>query len=196
MSSIIKDFIEQKDINSYEQLIDALSSSSFSELRSIVVKCDELPITAANIPQYSNYDNATVNIISSLRKSGNFGPDFLEVGRHYLISNRSEWAYQKYGENHSKTAAELGLATIKKEDTQRVYLSRLGLLVEQKGLDIQKDLIFKLAIGIPIIQKFIKVNLQDKNQIIPIMLDYLSETTAKRRLNNCWCLYVPFLERD
>lgn len=194
MSDIIKDFIEQKNINSYEQLISKLKDTSLSELKLIVKESDDMVITPANIPQYSNYDNATINLISYLRKSGNFGPDFAEVGRHYLISKRTDLAYKKYGENHSKTAVLLGLATLTKDSLYKVYLSRLGLLVEREPIEKQKELIQKLAIGIPIIQKSIKSNFKEKEQLVEVLKQYLSESTALRRLGNCWYLYQPFLE--
>lgn len=185
---IIKEYYTNGICNDALKLVDELCICSRSDICKLISKLDQKKITTATIPQYSSFDNGTINMIRFLRMAGNFGPSFLEVGQHYLESGHQERAYIKYGENHSKLAEILGTTIIKKEDRKRVYLNELGYALEKRSLEEQHDCFIKLAGIVPIVQYAIINNIEDDRELEKVLCNYLSPSTALRRRRNTWYL--------
>ena len=188
MNEILKRYFEDGTYDDANTLIDTLLYYSDEDIVENVVSTEEKTIEPYNIPQYSSYDDGTVNIIHYLRCIGDFGPNFVEIGKHYLGSDHNDVAYTKYGENHAKLAEALGLASIVNEGRKRVYLTEIGRELEKRDIEVQKNCIKKLAGQIPIVQRAFKDDFRGVSELERLMYDYLSESTVKRRRKNTWDL--------
>ncbi len=188
MTDQLKNFFETGNYSSADSIIEQLIVSSKSDICDCIVSITQKPVTKYNIPQYSNYENGTSEMIKYLRMSGDFGPSYTEVGEHFLLSGHNSSAYTKYGENHSKLADLLGVAVIKKEDRKRIYLSEIGKIIEQLKYEDQKDCFAKLAVRIPIVQRALKLDIKTSAGLEVLLNDYLSPSTALRRKKNNWVL--------
>ena len=166
---------------------------SMEELKIIMSTISQKPVTSSNIPQYSSFENGTYQMLKYLRMAGDFGPSFLEIGKHFSESGHKNGAYVKYGENHAKLAELLGLVKIKKTDRKRVFLSDLGREIERLDIEKQQDCYTKLASRIPIVQEAIKLGLSDAKELEKHLHNYLSPVTAVRRRKNTWSLIEKIL---
>ena len=107
----------------------------------------------------------------------------------------NELAYKKYGENRSKLAALLDLVVIDKKGGRNCYihLSSLGeqvYLLENKD---REDIICKLFLRIPIIQKSV-INDCDFG-LIEKELSVLSKKTQDRRRSDVTNILNYFIDR-
>ncbi len=184
MNELIESYYSQGRCIDSENFVRELLITDVAVIRDFVIDIPQQEISTYNIPQYSSYEDGTSGMISFLRMSGNYGPTYSEVGRHFLDPGHKDAAYVKYGENHSKLAESLGLVRIEKDKKRRVYLSDIGRNVE--GLDIkdQNDCFTKLSMRIPIIQYAIKKNVVDYKAMELLLREYLSASTAIRRRKN------------
>lgn len=188
MSEILCDYFERKQYYDVDDLVSKLICCSRSDIVSIIKTLPQKEITTATIPQYSSFKDGTINMLKYLRMAGDFGPSFVDIGRHYLESGHNERAYVKYGENHAKLGYLLGITDIRKTDRNRIYLSELGIALEKMSEDIQHDCFIKLAGNIPIIQYAIKNNIDTSEELEKELMKYLAPTTALRRRRNTWYL--------
>ena len=185
---LVDEFYRTGEYDDVASLVDRLIECSRSDICELIRREEQGQITTGTIPQYSSFEDGTTNLIKYLRMAGDFGPSFVEVGKHYLESGHQERAYIKYGENHSKLAQILGMVTIKKEDRKRVYLSEIGFELEKRNEDDQHECFIKLAGLIPIVQYAVKNNIEDDRTLEKVLNEYLSPTTALRRIRNTWYL--------
>ncbi len=139
-------------------------------------------ITYQDVVQYSSFADATTGICKVLSDVDNNGLSNIEVGRALLNDGkeRKDGALRKYGENHAKTAIELGLVNTY---YSQYYLTCLGIIYPQLEAFDEKELLRRTILRNRFFQKIIK-----KSQQGPISLfkeiSFLSESTAKRRLPN------------
>lgn len=166
--------------------IDELLQLSNAQVCNIIMNFDlkKIEIKKGDIPQFSNLMDGSINLIEYLRKAGNYGPTFEEIGRHYSLGSRKKDAYRKYGENHARLAEALKLVEIRKESKQRVYLSEMGALVERMKKRWQTMSIERLAASIPIVQYCIQNQIVEREEMIMLLENYLSPQTAIRRNRN------------
>lgn len=188
MNEILKRYFEDGTYDDANTLIDTLLYYSDEDIVENVVSTEEKAIEPYSIPQYSSYEDGTVNMIHYLRCIGDFGPSFVEIGKHYLGSDRNDVAYRKYGENHAKLAEVLGLAYIVNDGSKRVHLTEIGRELEKRDIEVQKSCIKKLAGQIPIVQKAIRDDFKSSKELESLMRNYLSESTVQRRRKNTWDL--------
>lgn len=177
-------FLESGKYNHATSLVELLLTTSKEEICNYIKEMRVGNITPGNVPQYSSLADGTTEIIKYLRMSGNFGPSFEEVGRHFLKINHNVAAYTKYGENHSKLAGMLGVVDIYRGSRRKVYLNELGIEIEKRPIEEQEDCFDKLACRIPVVQYAIQNDIYDGNEIEMLLQQYLAETTAKRRRKN------------
>ena len=99
-------------------------------------------LTPDDILQFSDLDDATVNICRVFKEDGD---RFIEIGK--MLENdgisRDDGAYRKYGENHSKTGENIGL--LQKID-YTYYLSCLGAVLDLLNEEQQEKLIDRLLL--------------------------------------------------
>ena len=137
---------------------------------------DELSdITTKNIPQFSELSSIekVLNIVES-SVDGNLA--YKNIG-YFFNKDSTELAQHKYGENHYKLASSIGLATTNKpyEVTPLYY----AYLLEERA--IRKNLIAKLLMCIPVIQRILLNSEHEKYNVPDLLYKYISKSTARRR---------------
>jgi len=188
MTDVLFEYLQYGKTELPEQVVNELTQISQSEICNCISRMECPNVNSHNIPQYSNYDNGTYEMLKYLRMSGDFGPSFTEIGEHFLERGHKPVAYIKYGENHSKLAELLGLVEIKKTDRKRVYLSEVGKRIEKLEKKQQFDCFTKLAARVPIVQEAVKRGISSPKELEVLLNDYLSAVTALRRRRNTWIL--------
>ena len=99
---------------------------------------------------------------------------------YYFFHDSGLVAQRKYGENHYKLAALLGLATWKKP-FKVTPLGRAYMIMDEND---KKSIISKLILRIPIIQEIILKGKKNYVRPLELMESYLAASTAKRRQSN------------
>lgn len=187
-SKVVAEYYMKGQYTDANALVEELLQLDRKDVCDIVVNLEQKVITTASIPQYSSFDDGTTNLIQFLRMAGNFGPSFVEVGKHYLETGHQERAYIKYGENHAKLSEILGTTIIKKEDRKRVYLNDLGIAIEHRSVEEQHECFIKLSARVPIVQYALKNNIESDKELENVLGNYLARSTALRRRRNTWYL--------
>lgn len=158
-----------------------LGTSSDEIFALIKNNCDRLiPVSAANIPQFSNADDLP-RVIEIVRNASALH-SFVDIG-HFLISvDAKDAAKRKYGENHYKLATQLGLT---ESHNKHFALTQLGeIYYSEKDPETRLLIAKKLALRIPIIQKALMEAEFGGCDLNLLMQNYLSKSTALRRRSN------------
>lgn len=139
------------------------------------------PIYASDVFQFSDFDDATINLCARI-KCDNKGLHYLETGKILFNDNvsRTDSAYRKYGENHIKMAASLGLA-FKVDDIY--YLSPIGCTFDELPKDVRNKLLVRLILRNKLISQLL-LEASKKSFDMEAYLYELSESTYKRRRTN------------
>lgn len=165
-------------------ILSMLKQTSVPELLEII-KQSHVPfaIDKADIPQFSSLEDAALKVPHLIFASQMEDITYEQMGFLLRTEPRTVVADCKYGENHAKTAAEMGLCAVYKH---RVCLSFLGLLFDEQSEEDKKNLIPKLVLFIPMIQNLFVAG-ADEN-VVNDTMSILSESTLKRRSPNVWAL--------
>lgn len=138
------------------------------------------PIAPKDIPQFSNLNDCFLRVPQLLLASGLEHVNFEQMGYLLRTEKRSSIADKKYGENHAKTAAMLGLCS--HIHGKGFIISVLGycysFLSDKERLKLQAP----LALYIPFIQNCIFSS--DVETTIKNGISILSKSTQKRREPN------------
>jgi len=186
---IINDYPETSEvfsINEYvNELVNKMITMSMETVIDTIVNMNTSPVTAANIPQFSNLNDGTYCLLNILKKAGNFGPTFNDLGKYLTGQGKNEVAYRKYGENHAKLAAQMDLTWIATDKrSNEVFLTLLGKeIIKLDKQDFDK-MVSKLSVRIPIIRDIIGAAFRGKVDIDIMMSRYLSKSTVLRRKPN------------
>ena len=140
-------------------------------------------ISHGDVPQFSNLEDCFYKVPLLIKDCGIEALTFTQLGFMLRTKPRKESADTKYGENQSKTAAQMGLCSIKKA---RIYPSYLGVAFCKLDKETQKKLLAKLILFIPYI--FNQYVISAKYEDIIDSVSFLSQSTQKRRLTNIWSL--------
>ena len=137
------------------------------------------PINPANIPQFSNIDEIDT-VLRILIESGEQFSSYNSLGYYMCPRGANVAAQSKYGENHYKTAALLGLTRT------GTPLSATGLGTAYHSI---QDSDFKLAIRkrltlrIPIVQQALFLA-ESPMSMTDLMAQHLATSTVARRKSN------------
>ena len=210
METIVKDFFQK----SYEDVINEhLFIRSFNlnkdELFDYVNRVVEVKLleycnyvidychidylTFQDVVQFSSLDDATTGICQVLTRAHD-GLHNLEVGQALLDDGtvRKEGAYRKYGENHAKTAIELGLVL---ENSGCYFLTCLGEIYNDLENSVQNELLRRTILRNRFFQKILI-----KSQLGPVSIEnemsFFSQSTIIRRLPNVRTLYNIMIGND
>ena len=163
-----------------ELLLKVLQRYSCSEILNLISEEGVMfEIDKKDIPQFSDFKDAYYKVPFILANCGFQDVDYIKMG--YMLRNekRKEGADKKYGENHIKTAAQMGLCSFSK---CRANTGTLGDLFINLS-DIQRaDLLPKICLYIPFSNNYFKKGGTDK--VREEMLGVLSVTTQNRRRSN------------
>lgn len=109
-----RDYIlPSKEIHGY--IMQLIEIPLFDFVDAVVSQYSVSHFSTKSIPQFSSFYDATDRICNILKKNGDEGYKFVEMGV-FLRPNdavRDSRADLKYGENHCKTAADFGLVQIR-----------------------------------------------------------------------------------
>lgn len=159
-------------------LIDIIKDTSIENIVDIIEANREsiACLTPANIPQFSNIEiiNDVLDIVNSSEDIS-----FEDIG-YYLNKKASKGAQTKYGENHYKTAAVIGL-TYSEKPFGVTYLGKKYMLIDT---DTKENIRNKLFLRVPIVQTIILNAKYKKTVPMNILQQYLSKSTSIRRRSN------------
>lgn len=147
-------------------------------------------LSPQDVVQFSSLNDATCRICSKLLEVGDEGLRFVQIGSLLLDDGkeRKKGALTKYGENHAKTALEFGLV---QNSYDYVYLSCLGKVFNDYDSDKQRQLLKRLILRNRFFQR---LAIQSQKGIVEldIEMNFLSESTIKRRSSNIRALFYLF----
>lgn len=154
-------------------------------------------IEHGDVIQYSSLEAATIGLTNKLKLTTDEGFSFVEVGQLLLNDQcqRNELAYRKYGENHAKTARQFGLVQLLYNKT---YLSALGFAYPNIDDDAKRKLLRRLILRNKYF-KLIVIKSEKETVRLDGYLDFLAETTKKRRMSNikmCWNLILEEIPKE
>ncbi len=166
-------------LTSYEVLLFLLNQEKLPEIKSI------------NIPQFSNIDdlNGVLDIVNSTDNIS-----FEDIG-YYFYPDSKLHAQWKYGENHYKMAALLGLTSWDKP----YHITDFGIEYMKIPKDERTEIRNKLIWRVPIAQQIIIKSLSGELKPIDVLAQYLALSTARRRHSNVHVMVdilVNSLEKD
>ena len=136
-------------------------------------------ISKADPSQFSDFTVAYHKVPYLLANCGMKDVDYSQMGFMLRSEKRKEVADKKYGENHIKTAAQLGLCKLSK---CRANANALGSNFVKLSEAEMKSLIPKICIYIPFVQNYFMSGAND--EYIEEILSVLSKTTQIRRRSN------------
>lgn len=159
-------------------LIDIPLHAFIEKIRSKVY----LAITCKEISQYSSLNDATSRYCQVLDENGDKGYKFEDVGRLLLNdgTSREVGAYRKYGENHSKTACQLGLA---QNIYNNFYLSSLGKIYNTLDDADKKALLARTILRNTLYARIFSI-IENQDVNIAQLCQSLSASTIIRRRSN------------
>lgn len=161
-------------------LLEVLQRHSCAEILSLIKEGDDLfEIDKKDIPQFSDFKDAYYKVPYMLANCGTKDVGYNEMGYMLRNENRKEVADKKYGENHIKTAALMGLCSFKK---CRANTSTLGNLFIKLSEKERENILPKICLYIPFLYNYFKKGGTD--EVREEMLSVLSVTTQNRRRSN------------
>ena len=185
--SLEKSIIEKTFCSHKQEVLAHIESLNNIEIKDYIeyikTQCKCRPVMAADVFQFSDFDDATINICRSICKVGNGGVKFIEVANLLLTDNvpRKDGALSKYGENHIKTAEAMGLAF--RNDSKTYYLSAWGCVFAELSNDTQEKILLRLIIRNKLItQLFIAAN-HGAFDLEAFLYDLSKSTYLRRRTN-------------
>lgn len=165
------------------QYIDDIISIPCEKIVSMLISStDEISISSSDIFQFSSFDDCTSRLCEIIRKNNNPGLNSLLMGKLLLDDGkiRKDGAYTKYGENHLKAAASLGL-TRKYYDTY--YLTCIGYVFDTLDDGKKEKLLLRMVLRNNLIRRIIRATNNgslDMRQFCYM----LSDSTYIRRRSN------------
>lgn len=177
-ASFGKNVFGQNPLASVYSYFDQLCSIKFSDFVHYSLSLPDVVLTASDIPQFSCLNDAIHKTPYYLDLAGDGGMVLSVLGEYLLGSGKKLLAYRKYGENHAKAAALLGLAVVVKG---KAYSSAFGHIIESLPEDRQEALVSRTALRNPFVRFLLKKACFGDVYIIDEELPYLSELTARRR---------------
>lgn len=157
---------------------DTSSSEIFDIIKS--EKDNLISITSKNIPQFSNIDDI-YKVLRIVIDSEIKDLDYRDIGFYLTGKSAKSGAQTKYGENHYKIAAQLGLVTNEKPYSA----TDLGMVYYlTDSVDVRMSIVKKLTFRIPVLQRALIEADAGSTNLKNIMSEFLSESTVKRRLTN------------
>jgi len=161
-------------------LIEVLMRHSCSEIVKLIKEENSLfEIDKKDIPQFSDFKDAYYTVPFNLANCGKKDIDYLQMGYMLRSEKRKEVADKKYGENHIKTAASMGLCSFVK---CKANTNALGNLFIKLSDEERTNLLPKLCLYIPFVQNYFIKGATD--EVREEMLSILSVTTQNRRRSN------------
>ncbi len=161
-------------------LIETLKKYKCSEILEII-RDGFVPseVEKKDITQFSDFRDAYYTVPYMLQYSKIPDIDYSKMGFLLRDTRRKEGADKKYGENHMKTAFQLGLCRFEKCRANSNAFGRHFIKQSEKDL---RNLLPKICLYIPYIQNYFMAGATDEYR--EQLLSILSKTTQDRRRSN------------
>lgn len=174
-----------------KELLSILLNTECHEIINVLRKCGFLfPLKASDVPQFSSLADSVFKVPVLVKDCGIENLSYTQMGFMLRVKPRKEGADMKYGENHAKTAAQMGLCAIRH---CRIYPSYLGIAFIDLNNGEQEQIISKLILFMPYM--FNQYASSATYHDIIDSLSMLTESTRKRRLSNIWKL-IDVVNKD
>ena len=153
ISLLKKDYSSEVEYhNVMNQLIALLTSKTPSSIVEVIKPSyKHKEVNAGSIPQFSDISNALYTTPEKLANIGHSDLTYAEMGRLLWQTERLEGADMKYGENHAKTAAVIGLVLVFKG---KINLSSFGKVFLKLNPIQQAALIPNLWLKVPLFYNY------------------------------------------
>lgn len=165
-----------------------LVSIPYSKFIYYIKGCDtERILTGTDVTQFSTFEACEIEMCEALIWANNPGCQFLDIGRMFpkYVHTRNDIAYRKYGENHIKTATQLGLAF---EYYDYWFLSCLGYIYPDLNNSVRKKLLARNIIRNPLYQQMM-LDILERDISSVTYMNMLSEKTIRRRQHNVCTIF-------
>ena len=150
-------------------------------------------IDVSDITQFSSFSVCEIEMCNALLWANNPGCQYVDIGRFFpnKVSHRNDGAYRKYGENHIKASAQLGLTF---EYYKYWYLSCIGYIFPDLDSETREKLLARTLTRNMLYQQMLLDILE--HDVNPVTyMDPLSEKTVRRRFRNvCFFLRICLKE--
>lgn len=174
------------------KVLNTLQLYDVDSIIEIIKECHiSFPINKSDIPQFSSLDDCIYKVPYLIKGSLLSDITYEQMGYLLRTEPRTSVADCKYGENHAKTACQMGLCSINK---CRINMSCLGEAFVSLTLEEQKSLAPKLILYIPLIQNYFAQG-KDK-KLLDSYLSIMSESTRVRRQSNVWTLIYSIAPKN
>ena len=167
------------DIFDYVKRVNMVPVSDYIDY--IYSEIKRQPILAADVFQFSDLGDALFRVCAEVEKVGNPGLNFKHIGKLLLNdgNERTDVAFNKYGENHIKVAEMLGLAF---KHNGLFYISSIGVCINRLAPDDRHKIITRLILRNKLISQMLIASKQPLN--LESFLYDLSKSTYLRRRTN------------
>ena len=163
-----------------ESLMAVLKQYKCSEiLRIIEDGFTPYEIDKKDISQFSDFKDAYYFVPMKLKGCGIKNVDYSKMGYLLQKEKRKDVADKKYGENHMKTCAQLGLCHFEKCKANPNALGNIFIKLTERE---RADILPKLCLYIPYVQNYFMGGATD--DVRDSILSILSKTTQIRRRSN------------
>lgn len=171
-------YTEEQLTIAVNKLVEVLKGARIENILNIIESDREniAEITPANIPQFSNIEsiNDVLDYVNSADEVT------YELIGYYINKDAKKGAQTKYGENHYKTSASIGLTTIEKPFMITALGKKYITLSTEEKIAVRN----KLFLLVPIVQKILIDARYKEVQPMDILNMYLSASTSLRRRSN------------
>jgi len=170
-------------IEEIQKYINELCNISINEYIDYICSMTNVEqVTPRNIFQFSSFEDCTTNLCCVLLDNGDNGYRFDDVGRMLLNDGKERkiGAYRKYGENATKTAAELGLVQLIENYS---FLSCIGYVYPSLSDETKNLLNSRLILRSPFFVNLVRAAKNEEYDIHWLLMA-LGESTQKRRIPN------------
>lgn len=169
-----------EDAGKSKLLLDTLIKYSCSDILNII-KDNYTPaeVDKKDISQFSDFKDAYYKVPYLLHNCGMTNVDYSQMGYMLREQKRKDIADKKYGENHIKTAAQLGLCKFEKCRANSNALGNLFIALTEAD---RTNILPKLCLYMPYIQNYFMSGATD--EVRDEILSILSGTTQNRRRSN------------
>lgn len=171
-------YTEEQLMIAINKLVGILKRASIENILNIIESDREniAEITPANIPQFSSVEsiNDVLDYVNSADEVT------YELIGYYINKDAKKGAQTKYGENHYKTSASIGLTTVEKPFLITALGKKYMTLPTEEKIALRN----KLFLLVPIVQKILIDARYMQVKPMDILNLYLSASTSLRRRSN------------
>lgn len=165
------------------ELMNAYLSINVEDIVNAILVRNIPILTVTDIPIFSSFNDCTEKLCFALKELNNCGCDYDELGHYLLGGKQNVTANYKYGENHSKAAALLGLTKIVRESKSKVYLTDLGYSYLYSDPTKREHLLTRSFLSTNIAQYYIQRAQFERFKVFE-PLEFMSTSTIIRRISN------------